>query len=195
MNTGFFNQSFGPNGHGMNKSAWDMTNEGRPMPMPMQNDLYNQYYQTSVHPPMGMAPAVMEDLRMRRVDTPGASMQFSPGHALLGLPGGNAADMMHQLQSHSGTPLGDEGQVDPMLLAFDGTHHELGPAMAPHPEFRNGHMSMLERDLDQDSVNSLLGTGHSHDDYQPEQWQSDPNMTPLEQGSEFEKWMDDHHVG
>ncbi|KAF2648361.1 hypothetical protein K491DRAFT_684743 [Lophiostoma macrostomum CBS 122681] len=195
MNTGYFNPSFGPNGHGMNKSAWDMTNEGRPMPMPMQSDMYNQYYQTSVHPAMGLGPAVMEDLRMRRVDTPGSSMQFSPGHALLGLPGGNAADLMHRLQSHSGTPLGDEGQVDPMLLAFDGTQHELDPAIAPHPEFRNGHMSMLERDLDQDSVNSLLGTGHSHDDYQPEQWQSDPNMTPLEQGSEFEKWMDDHHVG
>lgn len=196
MNTDFFDQSFGPNGTGMNKSTWKMANEGRPVPMPMQGDIYHQYFQTSVHPTMGVAPAVMEDLRMQRVDTPGASMQFSPGHALLGLPGGNAADLLQQMHSHTGTPLGHDGQVDPMLLAFDSSHHpDMDPAIAPYPEFRNVRMSMMDRDLDQGSVHSLLGAGPSQDEFHLEQWQLDPSMVPMEQGSEFEKWMDDHHAG
>lgn len=160
-----------------------------------QGDLYNQYFQSTVYPSMGMGPTVMEDMRMRRVDSPVSSMHFSPGHSLLGLPGGNAAEMMQQMHSHSNTPLG-EPQVDPMLLAFDGGHrHDIDhAAMMQHPEFRNGHMNMMDRDFDQDSVHSLLGTTPSHDEFQPGSWQPDPNMAPMEQGSEFEKWMDDQHT-
>lgn len=47
LNGDFFDRSFGLNGHGMNKSSWEMTNEGRPMPM--HNDMYNQYYQTAAY--------------------------------------------------------------------------------------------------------------------------------------------------
>jgi hypothetical protein len=161
-----------------------------PMQMPMQDDLYNQYFQTGVHPHMSMAPTHMDDLRMDRVDTTGGQLQFAPGQAMLGLPGG--ADMMQHLHSHVGTPLGNEGQVDPMLLAFDQPHHQehIDPGMALHPEFRNGHLSMADRELDQDSVQE-----HPHDDFHSEHWQPDPNMAPMEQGSEFEKWMDDHHAG
>lgn len=193
VNTEYFDRSFGPNGAAMNKSSWEMTNEGRPMPMPMtQGDLYNQYFQTSVHPNMGMGPGVMEDLRFRRVDTPISSMQFSAGHALLGLPGGTTEDLM-QLHSHASTPLGDDSQVDPMLLAFDGGHHhDVGPAVAQHPEFRNGHIGMIERELGQDSVNNLLVAAAAHEEFHPEAWQHDPNMAPMEEESEFEKWMGDH---
>ena len=198
MHPGYFDHNFGPNGNGMNKSTWEMTNEGRPMPMSMaQGDLYNQYFQTTVHPnmSMGIGPGIMEDMRMRRVDTPGSSMQFSPGHSLLGLPGGNVADLIQQLHSHSGTPLGNEPQVDPMLLAFDGHHDNIDPSkMIQHSEFGGGHMGIVDKELDQDSVHSLLGAAPSHDDFHSATWQTDPNMASMEQGLEFEKWMDDRHA-
>ncbi|KAH7114351.1 HMG box protein-like protein [Dendryphion nanum] len=195
MNPDFFDRSFGSNGTAVNSSAWDMSNDGRSIPIPMQHEFYqHQYFQTPVHPHMGMTSSVMEDLQMRRVDTPGSSMQFSPCHSLLGLPGGNV-DLMAQLHSHAGTPTGDDGQVDPMLLAFDGNHHIINPAIAQlHPEFRNGHMTMIDRELDQDSVNSYVGANVPHEEYQHDQWHPDPHMAPMEQGSEFEKWMDDPHV-
>lgn len=120
-------------------------------------------------------------------------MQFSPGHSLLGLPGGNTADLMQQLHSQNGTPL-DEPQVDPMLLAFDSGHHnDIGYSLAQQPEFRNGHMDIIDRELDQNSVHSLLGQAPSLDEFHPGTWQPDPNMASMEQGSEFEKWMDDQH--
>lgn len=192
MSVDFFDRSFDPNGVGLNKSSWEMTNEGRPMPMPMgQGDPYNQYYQTSVQMTTGMDPSMLEDLRMRRVDTP-ASMQFSADHALLGLPGGNTTSLMQQMYSHAGTSLSREAQVDPMLLGFaGGHHHDMAPSTVPHPEFRNGHLAMMDRELDQHSVDSLL-TGHVHEDFQPESWQPDPNMGPIEHESEFEKWMGEH---
>jgi hypothetical protein len=187
-----YGHQFGSNGNGMNKSTWEMTNEGRPMPMTItQRDPYNQYFQTSIHPNMGIG--VTEDLRLRRVDTPGSLMQFSPGHSLLGLPGGNTADLMQQLHPHNGTPL-EQPQVDPILLAFDGGHHdEIGHGLTHHPEFRNGHIDIIDRELDQGSVHSLLGQTSSHDEFHSGAWQPDPNMAPMEQGSEFEKWMDDRH--
>jgi hypothetical protein len=188
MNTDFFGSHFGPDGHELSKSSWEMTNEGRVMPMHVaQGDLYNHYFQTSMHPNMNMAG--IEDLRLRRVDTPLSTVQFSPEHAVLGLPGGNI-DLMEQLRSHSGTPIG-EAQVDPMLLAFDGgQHHDMG-ATVQHPEFQGGHMGMMDRDLDQHSVDSFLAAGHGQEAFHAGSWQPDPNVGQVEQESEFEKWMGD----
>jgi hypothetical protein len=190
----FYDPSLGLHEGDLNRPSWDMSNDGRSMSMQMQGDPYGQYFQTGVHPSMSIGPGDMEDLGLRRVDTPGSSMQFSPGHSLLGLPGSTVADLMQQLQSATGTPLGHEGQVDPMLLAFDGSQqHELETMMVQHPEFRNGNMGILDQELDQDSVHSLLGAGPTHDDFHTDQWGQDSAMVPMEQGSEFEKWMDDHH--
>jgi hypothetical protein len=181
-----------PNGSEIDKSTWEMMDGGRSMPMPMTHgDLYNQYFQTGIHPNTGME--VMEDLRIKRFDTPESLIQFSPGHSLLGLPGGNTADLMQQLHSHNGTPL-DEHQVDPMLLAFHGGHHQdIDRGMVQHPAFSNGHMDMMDRELDHGSVHSLLGQQSSDDEFHSGTWHQDPNMGPMEQGSEFEKWMDDGH--
>jgi hypothetical protein len=195
MNADFFEKSFGLNGNGMNKATWDIGNEGRPMPMPIQGDIYNQYFQTAgVHQNLNMGPVDLEDLRMQRADTPGASMQFSPDNSLLGLPGGNAADLMQQLNSHTETPLTDAGQVDPMLLVFDGAQpHEMDPGMAAHSEFRSSNMGLMDRELDEHGVNNLLGAETAQDGFHPDQWQSDPTMGTMEAGPEFEKWMEDHH--
>ncbi|ORY15597.1 hypothetical protein BCR34DRAFT_584996 [Clohesyomyces aquaticus] len=194
IGTDFYHRSFGPHGHAMDTSAWEMTNDGRPLPMPIQGDIYNSYHQTSVHPSMAMPPGGVEDLRMRRVDSPVASMQFSSG-PLLGLPGGNTVDLMESLHSSSCSPLG-EPRVDPMLLAFSGDHHQhhdVDPIMAQHSEFGNGHLSMIERELDQESVHSLLGGVSVHDNYHAESWHPDPTIAAMEKGSEFDNWMDDHH--
>ncbi|KAH8731204.1 hypothetical protein GQ44DRAFT_809227 [Phaeosphaeriaceae sp. PMI808] len=185
MDGDFFGRSFGPNGHGMNKSSWDMTNEGRPMPMPMHNDLYSQYYQTAVYPEM-MEDAFQNDMRMRKVGAPAPSIQFSSNHAILGLPGGNAGDLMQQLEVHPGTAFG-EGQLDPMLMAYDGNHHSGIDPTTLHHDFRNNHLGMGQHDID-----SLLEMKPTQLDLCASAWQSDPNMVTLEQESEFEKWIGEH---
>jgi hypothetical protein len=189
MNGEFFDRQYAPNGYPMGKSSWEMTNEGRPMPMPMHNDMYNQYYQTAAYPSM-MGSNYGDDMRMRRVGTPGSSVQYHSDHELLGLPGGNAGDLMQQLQSQTGTPF-DEGQLDPMLLAFDGGHQQAGSDSAPlHHGFRNGHANgMLDTKIDHHDIESLLELSPAQDEYRTGAWQSDPTMASLEQESEFDKWM------
>jgi hypothetical protein len=51
----------------------------------------------------------------------------------------------------------------------------------------------MDRELDHGSVHSLLGQQSSDDEFHSGTWHQDPNMGPMEQGSEFEKWMDDGH--
>jgi hypothetical protein len=163
-----------------------MTNEGRPMPMPMamgHNDLYNQYYQTAAYPAMHMSPNYVDDMHMR-VDTPA---QFHSNPLMLGLPGGSANDLLQQLYSHAGTPF-DEGQMDPMLLAYNGANHsDINPTALQHNGFRNSHPGMLDEKLDQQNLQSLLEL--PHDDYHVRSWQSDPTLVSLEQESEFDKWV------
>ncbi|KAF9740503.1 HMG box protein [Paraphaeosphaeria minitans] len=186
----FFDQRFGPNVVNINRPGWEMTNEWRPMPMPM-DDPYGQYYQTSVHPGMGMPQGLVEDMRMRRADTPISTMQLSQDTALLGLPGGNANVLMQQMHSHSDNSLPGEPHVDPLLMSFDGGHHDLG-VPASHPEFRNEHMAMMEGELDGHSVDSFIGAETAHEEYRTETWQQYPNMGPMESPeSEFDKWLGD----
>ena len=185
VNGEFLDPNFGPNGTEMNKSGWEMTNEGRPMPMPMaHDDMYNQYFQTPMHPNMVMDP-VMDEMRFRRVDTPVSTMHFSPDHALLGLPGGNAVDLMQQLHSH--TPLG-EPQVDPMLLAFDNGHHNTGTVPVQHSEFHNGHMGMVDGDFASHNANGMMNGAPVQEEYRPDPWQPDTSLATLDQESEFDKW-------
>lgn len=193
MEGSFFDPSFRSHGNGMHKSGWEMGNEARPMPMPMAHeDPYNQYYQAPMHNGMGMDPSPMEDMRLRRVDSPSSTMQFTPDHALLGLPGGNAADLIQQLNSHAGTPLGGEPQVDPMLLAFDSGHH-VGTTPAQHPDYRNGSMAMLNRELEPQSADRFAPP---EDEYRPDPWQPDIGIGTIELESEFEKWglIGDHQA-
>jgi len=200
MNDELFDRSFSSNGMSMHRPTWEMVHEGRPMPMPMpmpmaQGDLYSQYYQASMDANMGMNHNVMDDLRMRRIDTPASSIHFSPDHGLIGLPGGNATDFMQQMQqmhSQVGTPMSGDGQVDPMLLAFDSGHHHDGGVAAPHPDLRNSHLAMVDREFDQHSMDRLMEGPSGQEDFHHESWQPDPNMGPMEHESEFEKWIGDH---
>lgn len=173
-----FFDPYGKNGHGLHRSSWDM-NAGRQLQMPMQGDVY--YYPPPKQTTMGMQ-AMMEDPCLGALDSHnGLSFSFGPG--MLGLPGGNTADMMQHLHSGVGTPL-DDGQVDPMLLAFDGTR-QAGMEPGMQSDFKTDH---IEANMDR-----LLGSQPTHEGYHAEQWQADPTLAPVEQGSEFEKWMEDRH--
>lgn len=178
MNADFFDPFAQQNGYGLHRSSWDM-NAGRQLQMPVQGDLY--YYPPPMQATMGMQ-AMMEDPRMGAMDSH-HGLSFSSGQGMLGLPGGNAADIMQHLHSGVGTPL-DDGQVDPMLLAFDGAHQGGMDSKMLQAE----QLNLIESDMDR-----LLGSQPSHEEYHAEQWQPDPTMAPMEQGSEFEKWMDDRH--
>lgn len=177
----YLERSFGPNTDGMMRSSWEMTNEGRPTPMPMHPDMYNQYYQTAVYPSMHMGAPYSEDVRMRRVGVPAANpapaqpLQFS-SNQLLGLPGGDASDLMNQLQPQVSASF-NEGQVDPLLLTYDGGHHpEVDPVALGQDYY--GHQEM----------DRLLGIEQNHESYSSA-WQSDPTMSSLDQESEFDKWV------
>lgn len=180
MSGEFFDRPFGPNGVGMNKSSWEMTNEGRPMPMPMHNDVYIQYYQTPAYPNVQMGNNFNDEMRMRRAGAP-QSVQFQSNHALLGLPGGNSVDLIQQMQSQNGTPF-DDGQLDPMLLAYEGgVNSDVDPNTMQQHGYRNEHHVIDDR------IDHLLNMPNH-----AETWQSDPNMVSLDHESEFDKWMGEH---
>lgn len=187
MEAQYFDRSFGSNDGGMNRSSWEMTNEGRPMPMPMGHDVYNQYYQTAAYPNMHMNASYADDMRtMRRVDTPHASMHFASDQGLLGLPGGNADDLMQSM-----TPF-EKGQVDPMLLAYGAGHSDIDPSALQHHGYRSDYSSMVGEKSNHHDLDSLLEINTAQADYRAGGWQPDPAMTPLEPDSEFDKWMGEH---
>lgn len=179
---------FGPNRRGANTSTWEMTNEGRPMPTPMaNNELYNQYYQTVAYQqPMYISNEYTDETRVRRVDTPVASVSFASDNSLLGLPGGNS-DLMQQYPSH-GTTAFDDGQLDPMLMAYASGHANMDPST-----FQQGYrpcpLGVVDERLGQQDLDNLLEFGASHDEFRNSSWQSDPTIATVDQESEFEKWM------
>jgi hypothetical protein len=178
----YFEQSYGANRYGMNRSSWEVTNEGRPMPVPMHNDVYNQYYQTAAYSNnnMNAASTFNEDVGMRRVSAPASAMQFSSDQGLLGLPGGN--DMMQQLGSHAGSPY-ENGQVDPMLLAFNGGQHS---------DMQHGYRgSQSGLGGEQHGIEGMLELQSAHNEYHTA-WQSDPTMSSMGPESEFDKWVAEH---
>jgi hypothetical protein len=187
MGAEYFDQSFGSNGNGMNRSSWEMTNEGRPMPMPMShNDLYNQYYQTAAYPVMNMSPNYADDMHMRRVATPISSNHFQSNPSMLGLPGGNL-DLLQQMHAHVNSAF-EDNQLDPMLLAYEGGNHaDIAPVAVQHHGYRTGHGGVLEEELDQHNLDGSMEPPSSA--YHPETWQSDPTMVSLEPESEFDKWI------
>lgn len=182
-NMDYFEQAYGTK-YGINRSSWDMTNEGRPMPVPMNdlnNDLYNQYYQTAAYANMQPGSSFSEGVGMRAVGAPAPTMQFSSSQALLGLPGGN--DLMQQLASHA-EPRYSNGQVDPMLLAYHGE---------PHPDVQHGYRGSQSNmgGEHQHGMEGMMELRSTQDEYNAS-WQSDPTMSSLGPESEFDKWVGDH---
>ncbi|KAJ9648009.1 hypothetical protein H2201_002448 [Coniosporium apollinis] len=157
---------------GLNPSAWEATNEGRPPPAAIGSaNMYNRYYQTTVHQ-NASAPG-WEDVRMRAMEAP--SMQhYAPagGQSLIGLPGGQHHDLL-QPYSHNGTPMQFEEHVDPMLLPLDG--NAFGEQV-DGMQFGGSYGVPLE--------NGGLGEY----DYRSGAWPVDPTLgPPLGEGSELDQ--------
>lgn len=181
----YFDRPYAVNGTGMGKTSWEIASDGRPMPVPIgHNDMYNQYYQTAAFP--NLISPTFRDGHMRQVNSPVPSIQFQSNGGLLGLPGGNASDLMQQMHSQAGTPY-EEGHLDPLLLGFEGGHPNDVEALAmQHHSFGSSHSAMMNEKMHQ---NGLLALGNPHEEYQIAAWQSDPNMASMEHESEFEQWM------
>lgn len=148
--------------------SWEVTGEGRPMPMAAQNEMYS-YYPAPVYTSMYPA-SYPEDVSLRRVEAPTSTLQFSSNQALLGLPGGN--DLMQQMHGEQY----ESHQVDPLLLAYEGGH----------PEMAHGYHSSQSGMGDQQSIEGLMEMrAHEYNN----SWHSDPNVMPE---SEFDKWVSEH---
>ena len=115
-----------PNYGGYNKSSYQATNPGRPVPAPYnQADLdVGQYYQQSVQKNPNIAGA--EDVIIRTAAGPGM-------HPYAGLPGGPDLVMMNPYSQY-------EGNIDPGL--------RICPSLMAHdpPAYGNGLYSVLQHD-------------------------------------------------
>ncbi|KAL8839499.1 MAG: hypothetical protein Q9170_001722 [Blastenia crenularia] len=97
-----YNQNFG-----YNASAWQVSNPGKPIPLPMNGPQDGQYYHTAVY----QRTPYVEDVFVRRADA-----QPSSSQALIGLPGGSHEELLG-VASIENSP---SPQVDPVLLNYDG---------------------------------------------------------------------------
>lgn len=181
-----FDQDLFPAG-GYNRSSWQATNPGRPMPGTLSPPQQTHYFQTSIHPSM-MGPNV-EDVRMRKVGLPG--VQYSPTATLAGLPGSVHHDLL-QPQSNATTPgHPDSSQLDPQLLAFDGeSSAELGAAGRA---YGNSQYALWQADPATNSYLPVHGSLTSN----PAQYHVEPfyhsGMQPLTDGHEVWELNHNHH--
>ncbi|KAI9776417.1 MAG: hypothetical protein M1835_005522 [Candelina submexicana] len=196
----------------LNRSSYHATNPGKPLPAAMgASDLYGHYYQTTVHPSTSV-PNV-EDVRIRKTETPG--MQYGGTPPLIGLPGGQHYELLQQHSYHSSPAPMEEGQLDPFLLAYDnnnigqsGGHLSIGGDMSFNNMVIDQQLGGAE--YEQGSIHEYAGGGSQTSDYQhfpaysaglqalPEgsdPWHLDGDIGPLDAGSEFDKWMEEHSGG
>jgi hypothetical protein len=183
---GGYDDNFGP-GDAYNKSSWEASNHGRPLPTHMGQNLYGQqYYQASIHHNPHIMGGV-EDVRYAPIETPG----YDSNPVLIGLPGSSHHDL---LGMHSGIQTQMmQPQVDPMLLAFDDQHHSTGINMqdgltlTQHAEYNPTFNSEF-------SVYTTAAPGPLITDYETKQWEPESTSPTFEQPGEFEKMWDEHNV-
>lgn len=110
--------SIEPTHGGYNRSSYQATNPGRPLPPQYQTSLQNgEYYQQSIVP--HHLPRT-EDVILKKTSAPGVHSGVHPGaHSYLGLPGGQDYDLMNQYPQS--TPPVPEPRIDPSLIAQDHT--------------------------------------------------------------------------
>ena len=165
------------------QSTYQYNNPGKPLPVPMLNDdLYGQYYQTSVRANIGHP--YTEDVFMRRTEAPGIS--YGTGPPLIGLPGGHHYELLDE-QPAVNTPVTlAEPQVDPYLLAQDddvfgglpiasGNEHELQEF--DHPDF---FAAEAQPSTYQDDPTFTQGM---------DAWQYEGDTSPNTAVADFDKWL------
>ena len=197
----------------MHRSRYEGSNPGKPLPHAMGFESNAGYYyqtQTSMQP--NKYGAHIEDVLMRRTETPGS--QYGSSNAMIGMPGGGQLNHLQQTSHHSTPAAFDEQQVDPMLLAMNGTNIDpnLGHMMQSGPRgFEGSHpldnMPVFEHpDGHYYPVNGFLNGSEGQLDFQaqqqfhpgmqtltadPEPWGSEGDFGRLENGNEFEHWTNE----
>jgi hypothetical protein len=118
--------SMEPNYGGYDKSSYQATNPGKPLPAQYnQADLRtDQYYQQIIQSNPNMAN--VEDVIIRKAPTPGV-------HSYLGLPGGQEYDMMNPYPQYGAHP-GSEQKIDPSLMPQEQIAYGGGLYNEVHPE-------------------------------------------------------------
>ena len=194
-----------------NKSSYQATNPGKALPAAMgSNELFGQYYQTTIHPNLSAPSMNIEDVRIRKTETPG--MQFS-NPPLIGLPGGRHYELLQQHSNTSSPAPMEQTQLDPQLLAYDHDHdHDLvGDSGSLYGEVGDGTFGGVKSDARFNSSYGPTGSDYSQDslfngdpntiEYQTSQpfhpsqeaWQMGGDAGPLDAGAEFDKWMEEHN--
>ncbi|KAK5002322.1 hypothetical protein LTR28_011572 [Elasticomyces elasticus] len=169
----------------MNQSSWNMTNGGKPPPVPYgTTDAYgNPYYQTAIQQNLHFADG--KELKMRRTETPGSQY----GHSLSALPGSNHHDLFQPVQSRAHTPASSYQQLmEPDLFNFDAPLYM--QSVGQHPDSNYGMLPS------QDShFNSVYGdyatAATPGKDYNMETWQIDPMLASMEGETEFDSLFDE----
>jgi hypothetical protein len=174
--------------------TWDMPT--RPQPhvqvMPYQQMSYAQHFYPS--PTMQHHQLQMNGTPQHQQQDPFAPFDgrgFATNQSLIGMPGGNHAELLGLHSSSAQTP-GFEHQVDPLLMAYD--------ASAPHgipqddPFAHNVTFDTLA--FEQHALGAYPTDGAGGPlitDYRPKEWAPDSTSPAFEPGaSDFDKLWDEH---
>ena len=165
------------------QSTYHYNNPGKPLPIPMLNDdLYGQYYQTSVRANIGHP--YTEDVFVRRANHAGVS--YGTATPLIGLPGGNHSELLDEHPTSSTPVQPAEPQVDPFLLAQDG--NDFGGLPTP---------SKNEHDFGVFDHPDLFAIGAEPSEYQDDPtlthgldtWHYGGNTSPSAVVTDFDRWL------
>jgi hypothetical protein len=185
--------SMEPNHGGYNRSSYQVTNPGRPLPPHYsQTDLRaGEYYQQTIQNNPSLAG--VQDVILRKAAAPGM-------HGFLGLPGGQECDLMNQFaHPQFEVPPHGEQRIDPSLLAQDQVFFNsqyVDPQNAYFDNSQHGDYQW-QPPYENDPVMQFLDpalTEHGSQIQAPhmdilkggqEGWQ----VESLDSGGEFDKWM------
>lgn len=171
-------------GSGLNRSHYQATNPGKPLPAVMNDlDMYGQYYQTETY--HRFEDPNIQDVLMRRTDGPG--MQSGPSPPLIGLPGAYHYELLSH-DPHGGSQTIGEPQVDP-LLQFDDQYLQQPSSFISEQQFKDFDDDMLfgntSRPYDHRIVEERAHTGQNP-------WQF-AETQKRETDDDFARWMEENN--
>ncbi|KAK5651757.1 hypothetical protein OQA88_11719 [Cercophora sp. LCS_1] len=188
-----------------NRSAFEYTNPGKPMPSPYDSrDLPGQYYQTQIHnQTRGIHRGMVEDVVMRKTPSPTFAFQSGQSHYGLGHYPSHSPGPEHQNQT-SQQPQRFEQRIDPSLLPqegsmFDGVHSVLfdnsgmpnhHQQVWPHLPTGSESESQFATDSYLPGLEETLSIEQQTQFLRPDDWQ----IEPLGDNSQFDNsWVDPGH--
>ena len=177
--------------NGRERSTFEWNNPGRPMPLPLgTHELQGQYYQTYVRPNI-RDPAFVEDVVIRRTDTPIA--QYAPAPPVIGLPGAHHYELLNQQPAVGSDTLTREPYLDPLLSEYDANYTNPPTDLTHDPTFPSFNQPELPSDDAPPIVDLAV------DEYQAasnqyqldlESWQFHNDPVGGDPVAEFDEWME-----